>query len=350
MHGITALFGPSGAGKSVILRCISGLEHLAGHLTVGGEVWQNETTFRKPYDRPIGYVFQEASLFPHLSVTQNLLYGHDRALKAKVPVEIQLQDVVELMGIKHLLGRMTGALSGGEKQRAAIGRALLTQPRLLLMDEPLAALDQNNKNEILPYFEALHDTLSIPILYVSHDISEVERLADVLVWLHEGKVVASGPLIEMLADSRLPIARRPDAAAILEVWVKGYDPRFSLTEMNVGGETLLIPGRVGEEGKARRIRIAAADVSLAVDRPSQTSILNVLSARVKEIHPLGDAQVNVVLTIGNSTAGPALLARISSRAFETLNFVSGQSVYAQVKAVSLVATDYTAAHDDAIQP
>src|SRR5688572_21156266 len=339
MHGITALFGPSGSGKTTLLRCISGLEHLAGELSVGGEVWQDgDRVFRKPYSRPIGYVFQEPSLFPHLSVRKNLMYGHDRALKSGTTAQIRFDDVVELMGIASLLDRTTTTLSGGERQRAAIGRALLSQPRLLLMDEPLSSLDQRNKEEILPYFEALHDTLSIPILYVSHDISEVERLADTLVLLDKGNVIACGPLADLLPDGRLPIARRAGAATVVEAVVKAFDFTYGLTAMDVNGETLLVPGRIAEMGKTRRVRIAAADVSLAPDLPSQTSILNVLPAVVKEIHPLDDAQVNVVLSVGHHETGPLLLARISRRACHVLNFSAGRRVYAQVKAVSLVGS------------
>jgi molybdate transport system ATP-binding protein len=338
MHGITALFGPSGSGKTTILRCVSGLNRLPGQLSVGGEVWQDEKgTFLELHHRPIGYVFQEASLFPHLSVRKNLLYGHQRALKAGTSEEIRFDDVVALMGISHLLDRATSALSGGERQRAAIGRALLAQPRLFLMDEPLSGLDRQNKEEILPYFEALHERLSIPILYVSHDIREVERLADIVIVLEAGRVVASGTLAEVLADGRLPLARSSEAASVVEAVVKAFDSRYGLTEMDVGGETLLVPGRVGEAGKIRRIRIAAADISLARDRPSQTSILNVLPARVEDIHSIDDAQVNIRLTIGHRDAGPKLLARISKRAHETLGFTHGQDVYAQVKAVSLIA-------------
>jgi molybdate transport system ATP-binding protein len=341
MHGITALFGPSASGKTTILRCVSGLDRLPGQLTVGGEVWQDGShVFREPYQRPIGYVFQEPSLFPHLSVQKNLLYGRSRALKAGASEEIRFADVVGLMGIGRLLDRTTAALSGGERQRVAIGRALLSQPRLLLMDEPLAALDQKNKQEILPFFEALHDTLSIPILYVSHDLSEVERLADTLVLLDEGRVVAAGPLTELFADARLPITYRSDAATVLEASIKAYDPRFSLTELNVHDETVLVPGRVGEAGKRRRVRIAAADVSLSRERPSQTSILNVLPALVREIHPVDDAQVNILMTIGHTEGGPALLARISRRAYELLKFAPGQKIHAQVKAVSLVGSGY----------
>jgi molybdate transport system ATP-binding protein len=342
MRGITALFGPSGSGKTTVLRCVSGLDRLPGQLTVGGEVWQDGSRiFREPYDRPVGYVFQEPSLFSHLSVQKNLLYGFRRASKSDASPGIRFDDVVGLMGIGHLLDRTTAALSGGERQRVAIGRALLSQPRLLLMDEPLSSLDQQSKDEILPYFETLHDGLSIPILYVSHDVLEVERLADTLVLLDKGRVIASGRLAELLSDTRLPIARRSDAATVIEASVKAFDPQFSLTEMDINGEVLLVPGRVGEAGKSRRIRIAAADVSLSAERPSQTSILNVLPTRVKDIQSVDDAQVNIVLTLGHFGAGPALMARISKRAYKTLNIVSGQKIYAQIKAVSLIGSGYS---------
>jgi molybdate transport system ATP-binding protein len=338
MHGITALLGPSGSGKTTILRCVAGLSRLPGKLVVGDEVWQDGTgIFLPPYSRSIGYIFQEPSLFPHLSVRQNLLYGRERALRSGVAEEIPFDDVVGLMGISNLLDRATADLSGGERQRVAIGRALLSQPHLLLMDEPLSALDRRNKEEILPYFEALHEMLSIPILYVSHDIAEVERLADVLVLLEQGRVVASGALAAVLSNSRLPLAQRPEAATLIDACIKNYDSRYSLTEMEVDGETLLVPGHVGKPGGTRRIRIAAADVSLAAQKPSQTSILNVLAVRVSEVVPVGEAQVNVVITLGHRDGATRLLARISRRAHETLGLTAGQDVYAQVKAVSLIA-------------
>jgi molybdate transport system ATP-binding protein len=340
MRGITALFGPSGCGKTTILRCVAGLNRLRGRLAVGGDVWQDDASgqFREPYERPVGYVFQEASLFAHLSVRRNLLYGHRRALKAGVAEEIRLDDVVDLLGIAPLLDRATGALSGGERQRVALGRALLAQPRLLLMDEPLSALDRMTKEELLPYFEALHATLSIPVLYVSHDISEVERLADTMVLLEAGRVVAAGPLGELLTDSRLPIARGPEASTVLDARVGAFDASDGLTTLDVGGQPLLVPGRVGEAGTAHRVRIAATDVSLAVDRPSQTTILNILPVRVLHIEPLNEAQINVVVTLGHRAGGPKLLARVTRRAQRLLGFEPGQDVYAQIKAVSLVAS------------
>jgi molybdate transport system ATP-binding protein len=340
MRGITALFGPSGCGKTTILRCVAGLNRLSGRLTVGGEVWQDEKagTFRRPHERPIGYVFQEASLFAHLSVRANLLYGHRRAIQKGYTETIRLDNIVDMLGIGHLLDRTTGALSGGERQRVAVGRALLSQPRLLLMDEPLSALDRMTKEEILPYFEALHGSLSIPVLYVSHDISEIERLADHMVLLDGGRVVAAGPLSELLADSRLPIARAPEAATVLETRIGAFHPEDGLTELSIDEQTLLVPGRISSKGGLHRIRIPASDVSLAVERPSLTTILNVLPVRIHAIEPLGEAQVNIVVTLGHRDGGRKLLVRATRRAQRILGLRVGQDVFAQIKAASLAAT------------
>jgi molybdate transport system ATP-binding protein len=340
MRGVTALFGPSGSGKTTVLRCIAGLSHLSGRLVVGNEIWQDTSAriFRPPHERPIGYVFQEASLFPHLSVRENLLYGFRRARKAGVREETSLGDIVTLLGIGHLLDRAPERLSGGERQRVAIGRALLSQPRLLLMDEPLSAVDRITKEEILPYLEVLHENLSIPIVYVSHDIDEVERLADHLVLLESGRVIASGPLVDILANSRLPIARAAHAATVLEARVEAFEARDGLTTLQIDGGTLLVPGRVAQVGAVRRVRIAAEEISLAVDRPSRTSILNVLPARILAIDTVNTAQVIVLLMVGEQGEGARLMARITKRSLDGLGLGPGQSVYAQVKAVSIVSS------------
>ena len=206
MHGITALFGASGCGKSTTLRCIAGLQRLPGRLVVDGDVWQDDQRgiFLKPHKRAIGVVFQEASLFPHLAVGKNLLYGARRAERLGIPTAISTDDVIDLLGLGRLLDRDPIALSGGERQRVAVGRALLSQPRLLLMDEPLSSLDQMAKDEILPYLELLHEQLSIPMLYVSHDITEVARLADRMIILSSGKMLAEGPVQDLLERLDLP--------------------------------------------------------------------------------------------------------------------------------------------------
>ena len=340
MHGITALFGPSGSGKTTILRGIAGLIHLRGRVVVGGEVWQDDAAriFRRPHERSVGYVFQEASLFPHLSVRGNLTYGRDRARAAGAPDDVRLDDVVEFLKLGAMLDRAPARLSGGERQRVAVGRALLAQPKLLLMDEPLAALDAGSKEEILPYLEALHEQLQVPALYVSHDLAEVQRLADTIVLLDKGKVLASGPLADVLTDVNLPSARRPDASAVLDAEVGSYDARYGLTAVAVAvaGGSLLVPGRIGEPGAHRRIRIAAADVSLAAERPSQTTITNILPALLVDLRPLDDAQMNVVLHLGEHGEGARILARVTRRSVELLGLQPQQTVFAQVKAVSMI--------------
>jgi molybdate transport system ATP-binding protein len=337
-RGITALFGPSGCGKTTILRCVAGLSRLPGRLVVGNEVWQDHASGRylEPHERPVGYVFQEASLFAHLSVRGNLRYGLRRALKNGAMERFRFDEVVEQLGIGHLLDRSTGELSGGERQRVALGRAFLSQPRLFLMDEPLSALDRMTKEEILPYFEALRSSTSVPTLYVSHDITEIERLADHMVFLESGRLVAAGPLNDLLADTRLPIAQSPEAATVLDAHIGAYSAEDGLTALSVGGEKLLIPGKLGNVGDQDRVRIAATDVSLAIDHPSRTTILNIIPVRVKDIQPLDNAQINVLVAVGHQEEGQLLLARITRRAVHILGLAPGQQVYAQIKAVSLI--------------
>ncbi len=332
--GVTALFGPSGCGKTTVLRCIAGLERVeAGHLTVNGDVWQDGRRFLSPHRRPVGYVFQEASLFPHLSVRDNLRYGLKRA--KVIPPFIGYNDVVDLLGIAPLLERPTSLLSGGERQRVAIGRALLSQPRLLLMDEPLSALDRFSKDDILPYLERLHGIFSIPVLYVSHDIVEIERLADTLILMKEGQIQAAGPLPALLADPALPLARRPEAASVLEAQVDSIDAVYGLTEVSVPGGRLLVPGDLGPRGTRRRVRVLASDVSLGRRMPVDTTILNALPARILHGVPSTDHQITVVLALGTDGSGARLLARISRKSWDTLAFQPGDPVIARVKGVAL---------------
>jgi molybdate transport system ATP-binding protein len=343
MRGVTALFGPSGCGKTTLLRCVAGLQRMNdGYLSIGGEIWQDCAAFRPAYERSIGYVFQEASLFPHLSVRRNLLYGHRRAMRRGTEEATRFDDVVALLGIQGLLDRAPLRLSGGERQRVAIGRALLAQPRLLLMDEPLAGLDRLSKDEILPYLEALHATLSIPVLYVSHDIAEVERLADHLVLLEAGRVVVSGPLPDLQADPALPVARLPEASVVLDATVIHYDPEYGLTSLAVDQGTIMVPGRHGGEGTARRVRVRASDVSLAREHPGPSTILNVLPAWVAAAEPQDAAQVNVVVRLGAAGQGARLLARVTRKSWEALGARPGDAVHAQVKSVALVAAGGTA--------
>jgi molybdate transport system ATP-binding protein len=339
MRGVTALFGPSGCGKTTALRCVAGLQMLPdSFLSVGEEMWQDGAVFRPPHERAVGYVFQEASLFPHLSVRRNLLYGRRRALRRGAKEGARFDEVIALLGVEGLLDRSPLRLSGGERQRVAIGRALLSQPRLLLMDEPLARLDRSSKDEILPYLEALHAGLSTPILYVSHDIAEVERLADHLVLIEAGRVVASGALQDLQADPALSVARLPEAAVALDATVANYDPEYGLITLSVDGATILVPGQYRSLGAAQRVRVQASDVSLARQHPGPSTILNVLPARVVAAEPQDAGQVIVVVRLGVAGQGARLLARVTRKSWEQLGAGAGDLVYAQVKSVALVAT------------
>ena len=327
--GVTALFGPSGAGKTSVLRAIAGLERLDGRCALGDEVWQEQGVFVPTHRRAIGYVFQEASLFPHLSVRRNAEYGMRRTAGTSV---IGFDAAVSLLGLEPLLSRAPDTLSGGERQRVSLARALLSQPRLLLLDEPMSALDSDAKEELFPYFEALHRTLALPVVLVTHDIGEVERLADRLVVLRDGKVIASGSLNETLVGDALGLRRAREAAAVLPGKVVGYDTRDGLTEIDVSGRRLLVAGRAGAPGESVRVRIAARDISLAVTRPSATTIINVLPATIGGIEAISDAEVLVTLKLGTATA----LARVTRRSLRLLDLSPGQEVFAQVKGVSVL--------------
>jgi len=334
--GVTALFGPSGCGKTTVLRCMAGLQRLPdGYCAVGDECWQDQTSFRPTYERPIGYVFQEASLFPHLSVRHNLLYGAPRRADTAEENHIKFDEVIDLLGLDGLLERAPRHLSGGERQRVAIGRALLSQPKLLLMDEPLSALDRLTKNEILPFIERLHESLSLPIFYVSHDISELERLADFLVLMRAGTVLAAGPLRELQSDPALPLATMHDAAVSLDATVEAYDATYGLVTLAVDGSKLLVPAASAMPGEHRRIRIAAGDVSLALAPPAHSSILNVAPARILSLSNVDGHEVLLVLSLGLNREGARLLSRITRKSAEQLDLKANKSVFAQVKSVAL---------------
>ncbi|MGC2165498.1 MAG: molybdenum ABC transporter ATP-binding protein [Gallionella sp.] len=330
--GVTALFGPSGSGKTTLLRCIAGLERATGSLQVTGEIWRDETTFVPTHKRLLGYVFQEASLFPHLSVRANLEYGLKRTPLAerKVPLE----QVVEWLGLSQLIERNNPSqLSGGERQRVAVGRALLTSPRILLMDEPLSALDSASKQEILPYLERLHRELKIPVLYVSHAMDEVARLADHLVLLEKGKVIASGALHESLARLDLPTAHFDDASAVIEGKVARHDDPYHLTRLDFSGGSLWV-GTIDQPlGSTVRARVLARDVSIATQQPHATSITNILIGVINEIRDEGPDKVILRLRIGESQM---LLSRITRRSHDQLSLSVGREVFAQVKSVALM--------------
>ena len=331
--GITALFGVSGAGKSTLLRAVAGLVRPSdGTIRLGDTVWQDDTEaiFVPPYQRSLGFVFQDARLFSHLTVTGNLQYGMKR-----VPAEkrtVSLEQAVELLGIGHLMNRMHDTLSGGEKQRVSIARALATSPRLLLMDEPLAALDVKRKWEIIPYLQRLNDELNIPMLYVSHALEEVGMLADHLVLLDKGHIVASGETNELLTRLDLPLAYNDTASAVITGHVTEKDPMFCLGTVTFSGGNLYLPDSGFRLGQKVRLRIQARDVSLATEKPVNTSILNVFEARIVNLSDDVAGQVIVEL----DAQGTRLLSRITSKSVNALKLGAGKTVYAQIKGIAVI--------------
>ena len=336
--GVTALFGPSGCGKTTVIRCVAGLIRVAdGYCCVDGEVWQDrDGAFLPTYKRPLGYVFQEASLFPHLSVRKNLLFGAPRE-KPKDRPQIDFDEVVDLLGLRRLLERSPTNLSGGERQRVGIGRALLTQPKLLLMDEPLSALDRKTKNEILPFIEKLRDHFAVPIFYITHDMTEVERLADQVVLIEKGHVVMAGALAELQSNPDSPLATSREAAVSLKGAVTSFDPQYGLLNISLPGGALIAPAPPAEIGETRRLRILASDVSLARENRGRSSILNVLPASVVTVKPLDPYETLVVVALGQKGDGARLLSRMTRKSAEELGLAEGLSVFAQVKYAALSA-------------
>lgn len=330
-RGVTALFGHSGSGKTTLLRCIAGLERpRQGRLVVNDEVWQDTHHWLPTHQRPLGYVFQEASLFAHLSVLGNLRYGLRRT---RGPQRVSLDQAIDLLGIGHLLARMPDRLSGGERQRVSMARALSLSPRLLLMDEPLAALDLARKQDILPYLERLHAELDIPVLYVSHSPDEVARLADHIVVLKDGRAVAAGPLGETLARLDLPIHLGEDAGVVLDATVAERDAHWHLARVRFPGDHLWVRDGGHALGQSVRVRILARDVSIALHPVTGTSIQNCLSATVDQLAPDHHPALSLVrLTVGASP----VLARLTRRAAAELALASGQRVWVQIKAVALI--------------
>jgi molybdate transport system ATP-binding protein len=331
-RGVIALFGPSGCGKTTLLRAIAGLEPgIRGRLEVGGQTWQDDNIFLPAHKRPLGYVFQHPGLFPHLDVRRNLEYGMKR-LKADRR-RVSLDDVVALLGIGHLLDRRPDQLSGGEQQRVAIARALAVSPGILLMDEPLSALDDARKQEILPWLESLHDELEIPVLYVSHSRDEVARLADHLVLIEEGHNRASGPIGDMLTRLDLPLSTGGDAEALIEARVAGHDIGYGLTWLDFPGGRFNVIHNDLHTGCHVRLRLLARDVSLTLEPQTDTSILNIFPATVEGLASDGDAQVVVRLLAG----GVPLLARVTRKSADLLRLAPGRELYAQAKSVAVLS-------------
>lgn len=308
--GITGVFGESGSGKTSLLRCIAGLEREQG-LPV--------------HKRNVGYVFQDPGLFPHLSVRGNIEYGERRATTHRVDGKL----VVDMLGIGGMLDRKPASLSGGEAQRVAIAAALMRSPDLVLMDEPLASLDRKRRDELLPYFDRLHEELSVPVIYVSHDIEEISRLCDHLVLLDAGKVVASGRLVDVLSRIDMPVLSGRNAGVV--IWASPVDHEDGLTKFDFGDGDIWAPGSFPMSGVPLRLRVAASDVSISRDQPTSTTILNILRASVEEVHAVDAATALVRMSVGNQS----LLARVTNRSVQRLELKAGDRVFAQVKSVTV---------------
>jgi molybdate transport system ATP-binding protein len=333
--GVTALFGASGAGKSSILAAVAGaLRPDRGRIALDGEaLFDSEGRIDRPMERRgVGWVFQDARLFPHLAVEANLRYGERRARGR--PRTVQFDEVVAVLGIETLLARRPRDLSGGERQRVAIGRALLSQPRLLLMDEPLAALDAARKAEILPFLDRLKDAFALPVLYVTHSFAEVARLADRLVALEAGRVVAEGPVGDVLARPDLPLlSGRADAAAALDPVIADHDEARGLTRLDLGGAELLVPRLDRPAGARVRALVLARDVLIATEAPRGISARNILSAEVVRLDARPDGTVLAALRLEGARV--QLLSAVTRDAVEALALAQGRRVWAVVKSVAV---------------
>ena len=333
LEGITALFGPSGCGKSTLLRIIAGLERNAqGRIAFRGETWLDDERriFAPPHTRGVGYVFQDTRLFPHLSVEGNLRYAARRS--AAVKSRIDVANVVEALDLASLLPRRPASLSGGEKQRVAIGRTLLSRPQLLLMDEPLAALDIQRKAEILPYIEQLPETFGVPVIYVTHTMEEVARLAQQIIVLAAGRKVAYGPVTEVLERLDLHAATgRFEAGVVLTARVVGHDDRFRLTRLDLHGQSIDMPMTDLGIGSEIRLRVRARDVSIATERPRNISVRNILRGSIVRIEEEPEtAFAEMLVDIG----GARLRARVTRAAVDDLSLAVGMPVFALVKSIA----------------
>lgn len=332
-RGVTALFGRSGSGKTTLVNAVAGLlRPQQGHIEFDGEVLFDDRRgiWVPPQARRFGYVFQEGRLFPHLTVKNNLLFSNLFSSGKAMPAEFDR--AVGLLGLEDLLERRPGALSGGEKQRVAIGRALLSRPRLLLLDEPLAALDVQRKGEILRYLERLRDEFAVPMLYVSHAVEEVVRLAGKVVLLSDGRVQAAGPTAEVMSHAALHASTEDhESGAVIDARVAGHDSRYGLAQLEFQGGVLHIAELDAPAGEAVRVRIRARDVALALERPAGTTFRNIVACRVTAVADDGGSMAEVTLDAG----GAVIVARITRQSRDELELAPGKPVHALIKAVAL---------------
>ncbi|MBX3596087.1 MAG: molybdenum ABC transporter ATP-binding protein [Rhizobiaceae bacterium] len=336
---LLAIFGPSGSGKTSLSNMISGLLNPnKGRIIVGGRTFVDtgRGIFVPPHLRRVGYVFQDGRLFPHLNVGQNLKFGEWFTPRAERYA--QLDRVTDMLGIAHLMSRRPASLSGGEKQRVAIGRALLASPRLLVMDEPLASLDDPRKEQILPYIERLRDELKIPVVYVSHSIAEVSRLATDIVVLSAGRLTFAGQIADLMRrPDLLPIEERNESGAVLTATVQGHEHAYGVTILESPAGILQVPAVDAPPGTKLAIRIRARDVMVATKKPDGISALNILHGKIREIVPINPTQVEIDIECGSAS----LLSRITKQSVDALRLAHGLDVFAVVKTVSFDRTNIT---------
>jgi molybdate transport system ATP-binding protein len=339
MQGITGVFGPSGAGKTTLLRWIAGLESAGkSKLVVAGNAWEDSEAGESlpVHARELGYVFQEPRLFDHLSVRANIEYGGRRRGRQG---SAGFEQVIELLGLDALLERNPAELSGGEAQRVAIARALLCAPEFVLMDEPLASLDQARREEILPFLDRLHSESAIPIIYVSHNVDEISRLCDHLVVIENGRVAASGELQDVLVRTDVAATGGDHAGSVIEGTVVGHDEADGLTQLAYSGGSLWVPAESAIPGTRLRLRIRAADVSLCRSRPEGTTILNVVPAVIEAMGPVQKSSALLRLSLGDDR----IIARVTRRSIRELNLRAGDQLYAQIKSVAVRSCGASAA-------
>lgn len=334
--GVTAIFGRSGCGKSTLLRTLAGLEagQEGGHIVVNGVPWLQNGKFVPTHKRQVAYVFQEPTLFTHMTVRGNLEYGLKR--NGRKQSAASFDEIVSLLGVDDFLERRPNTLSGGERQRVAIARALLSAPQLLLMDEPLAALDMHSKSEILPFLDRLCADFRVPVLYVSHSPDEVVRLADHLIVMGQGRVVEEGPLQQVLGRIDSPLARADDAFSVLTCNVAELAGPHGLSVLSTaGGESIYVP-RINVDHGTIRLKVDARDVSICLDRPVGSSILNVLAAQIVSLSAV-DAKGQILVQLQLPMSHENLLARISEYSAQQLSLSPGGRIFAQIKAIALLS-------------
>lgn len=330
LDGVTVIFGRSGSGKTTLLRSIAGLTEARGELRFGSNVWMSDTCFVPPHQRTVGFVFQDARLFPHLTVEQNLAFARKRAEKALPIPDIE---IIKLLNLEPLLPHCASALSGGEQQRVAIARALFISPELLLMDEPLASLDYTHRQEILSYLERLKQQLNLPVLYVTHSADELSRLADHLLVLEQGKVVGQGALNQVLAQMDFPIRLGDERGVVISGKVTAERDPWGLGKVSFDGGELWVQDKAFELGQSVRVRVLARDVSVSLSPAKDSSIVNILQA---EIDGIAEQRESPLVLIRAMVGAQPVLARLTRRSLEQLKLTEGQKIWLQIKSAALV--------------